>query len=233
MVEDLSKERTGEENLAGRLIQAQEEERARIARKLRNDVNEKLVLLSINLDQVQQILPQAAAGARQKIGETRDQLLNLGNDVHALWNDLHSAKLEYLGLPAAASSFCRDASRQREVKVDFSSVGVSDELPAGTALCLYRVLQEAVQNAIKHSGSQSIEVLLCSDSQEISLTVRDWGIGFDLEGSRGTRGLGLASLKERLSLVNGGLSIESWPQRGTTIGARVPLTKRAETATAS
>jgi len=222
-VEDLSKERAAEESLAGRLIQAQEEERTRIARELHDDIHQQLVLLSINLDQLQQGLPREAGEVSQKLSEAREQLVNVSKDIHTLSHRLHSAKLEYLGFPAAAASLCRDVSRQHKVKIDFHSEGVSDELPDQTALCLYRVLQEALHNAAKHSRSTHVEASVSSESDEITLRVRDWGIGFDPAGSRNGHGLGLGSMKERLSLINGELSIESQPERGTTICARVPL----------
>jgi PAS domain S-box-containing protein len=227
-VEELSKERAAQENLAGRLIQAQEEERARIARELHDDIHQQLVLLSINLDQVQQSLPREAGEVSQKLSEAREQLVNVSKDIHSLSHRLHSAKLEYLGFPAAAASLCRDVSRQHKVKIAFHSEVVSNELPNQTALCLYRVLQEALHNATKHSGSTHVEVSLRSESHEIKLIVRDWGIGFDPAGNRKGPGLGLASMKERLSLINGELSIESQPECGTTICARVSRKQASE-----
>ena len=109
------------------------------------------------------------------------------------------------------------------MKIDFQCDGVPSELPKEISLCLYRVLQEALQNAIKHSGSEKFRVSLNLVSDDIDLLVRDWGIGFDPEEAVKGPGLGLTSMRERLRLVDGKLSIESQPQQGATVLARVPL----------
>jgi signal transduction histidine kinase len=143
---------------------------------------------------------------------------------------LHSSKLEYLGLAAAAVGFCREVSSRQGVEIDFHSENIPKDLPKEIQLSLFRVLQEAIQNAIKHSGSRHFEVSLSGGSGEIELTVRDSGIGFDPEEPMKGRGLGLTSIRERRRLVNGNLSIDSRPQHGTTIQARVPLTTRMKSA---
>ncbi len=233
MVEDLStRETTGDEllaseanveNLGGRLLQAQEEERTRIARELHDDIHQQLVLLSITLDQVHQGLPESAAEISRKLDEAREQLERVSTDVHVLSHRLHSPKLDYLGLASASASLCRDLSKQHALTIDFHREGMLEELPKEVSLCLYRVLQEALQNAVKHSGSRQMSVLLNRNLDEIQLTVHDWGVGFyPAEALKGP-GLGLTSMEERMKLVDGNLSIESQPQRGTTIHARVPL----------
>jgi signal transduction histidine kinase len=136
---------------------------------------------------------------------------------------LHSSKLEYLGLVTAATSFCKEMSNRHDVKIDFHSSGIPRKLPQEISLCLFRVLQEALQNAMKHSGAQHFKVDLLGESNQINLTVRDPGIGFDPESAISHNGLGLISMKERLKLVEGRLSIESRSHAGTTIHARVPL----------
>jgi signal transduction histidine kinase len=138
--------------------------------------------------------------------------------VKGLW-----FQAEYLGLAAAAAGFCKELSDRQVVRIDFHCEGVPNEVPKEISLCLYRVVEEALQNAIRHSSSPDFEVSLRGESNEIRLTVRDWGIGFDPEAAVKGRGLGLVSMKERLKLVGGDLSIESQPQHGTTIHARVPL----------
>jgi signal transduction histidine kinase len=233
MVEDLGEKRATQEErllseasvekLAGRLIRAEEEERARIARELQDDIYQQLVMVSINLDQLRQSLPKSTAEITQKISEAREQLGAVGNDIHALSQRLHPAKLKYLGFAAAAAGFCKELSNRQKVKIDFQCAGIATELPEEIALCLYRVLQEALQNATKHSGTGHFEVSLCGESNEIQLTVRDWGIGFDPAVVMKGRGLGLTRMKERLKLVDGELSVESQHQHGTKIHARVPL----------
>jgi PAS domain S-box-containing protein len=237
MVEDLSDKKAAQdellqseaslEKLAGRLIQAQEQERARIARELHHNID-NLVVLSIDLDRLRQHLPEWLAEARQEIEEARQQVKDIVKDIHGVSHRLHSSTLEYLGLAAAIASFCKELSDRQKVKVDLQCDGVPNELPEEIALCLYRVLQEALLNAIKYSGSQVFEVLLSGEPNAIHLTVRDRGIGFDPAATMKGYGLGLINMKEHLKLLDGELSIESQPQRGTTIHARVTLNDRGQ-----
>jgi signal transduction histidine kinase len=119
--------------------------------------------------------------------------------------------------------FCQEFGRQRKVKIDFKNHEVPSPLPPDISLCLFRVLQEALHNSAKHSGVRYVEVELWGMPDEIHLTVRDGGTGFDSKAAKESQGLGLVSMEERLRLVEGRLSIESQPKRGTTIHARVPL----------
>ena len=139
---------------------------------------------------------------------------------------LHSSKLKYLGLEAAAASFCSEFSDLLRLEIDFRAEGVPKELPEDISLCIFRVLQEALQNAAKYSGVKRFQVTLNCISQEVHLTVRDSGIGFSVEETLRGHGLGITSMKERLKLVDGKLSIDSHPQEGTTIHACVPLSCR-------
>ena len=235
MVEDLSKKKTeqGEvlksetnpEKLGGRLIQGQEEERAKIARELHRYID-GLTVLAISLDRFGQNPPESLAEALQQIGEARQQVKYIVSDIQALRCRLHSPTLEYLGLTVAAASFCKELSNRQKVKIDFHCEGIPNILPKEISLCLYRVLQEALRNAAKHSDSRRFQVSLKGGASEIELTVHDSGIGFDLEGAIKGPGLGLISMKERLKLVGAELVIESQPQKGTTIRTRVPLTRQ-------
>jgi signal transduction histidine kinase len=145
---------------------------------------------------------------------------------------LHSSKLEYLGLAAAAGGFCREFSQRHNIEVDFRHDNIPRNLSRDISLCLFRVLQEALQNAVKYSGVRRFEASLEGGSNEIHLTVRDSGVGFDPESSLLRHGLGLISMTERLKLVDGHLSINSKPQYGTTIHARVPLNGKVKSAAA-
>jgi signal transduction histidine kinase len=206
-----------------RLIEAHEEERTRIARELHDDINQRLAMLAMHLDGMKRDLPASAANLKQGIEEANKQVSGVGDDIQALSHRLHNSKLEYLGLTAAVDSFCRELSDRHGVEIDFHSEGIPKELPKEKSLCLFRVMQEALQNATKHSGSRRFEVSLIGALNEVNLTVRDSGTGFDPEGAVKGRGLGLISMKERMNLVGGELSIESQPQLGTTIYARVAL----------
>jgi signal transduction histidine kinase len=151
------------------------------------------------------------------------EVLNLATDVQRLSHRLHSSKLKLLGLAKAAADYCREVAGQHKVQIDFRAESVPRDLSVEIALSIFRVLQEALQNAIKHSGSQRFEVLLNHTSNGIHLTVRDFGRGFDAVRAMKGHGLGLTSMKERVALVGGELSIGSYPQNGTTVYVRVPL----------
>lgn len=153
------------------------------------------------------------------------------NDIQALSHRLHSSKLEYLGLEAATASLCTELSERQNVKIDFRCDAIPEDLPSEVSLCLFRILQEALHNAVKYSGVSVFEVSLTGSPQEIELKVHDSGVGFDAKVASNGHGLGLTSMRERVRLVDGQLSIDSMPNQGTTVFARVPLSD--ETATAS
>jgi signal transduction histidine kinase len=142
--------------------------------------------------------------------------------VQALSHRLHPARVEYLGLAAAAGALCRELSSHSGVEVGYSAEAIPEDLSGRVAVCLYRVLQEALHNAIKHSGARKAEVSLLGLADRIELTVHDLGVGFDPVATQ-VQGLGLTSMKERLTAVRGQLVIRSAPQQGTTISVHVPL----------
>jgi len=216
-----------------KLIEAQEEERSWIARELHDDINQRLALLAVNLDSLKQKIPASLPEFEGELGEAGKQLERLGSDLQALSHRLHPSKLEHLGLVTAAAGLCREFSERQKVEIDFHATDIPKDLPEELSLCLFRVLQEALQNAIKHSGSHRFRVSLDVESNEARLLVQDSGLGFELgEVSKGS-GLGLTSMKERLKLVGGELSIDTQRQRGTTIHARARLDYKAKSAEAS
>jgi PAS domain S-box-containing protein len=220
---DVTERKQAEEALAGvsrRLIEAHEEERTRIARELHDDINQSVALLAVNLTILAKRLGVEASSQFKDIFES---VANLGNDIQTISHRLHSAKLDLLGLEKASSGLCSDFSQGQNIKIDFHSVDVAKALPKDVSISLFRVLQEALQNAIKHSGASRVEVLLKGLSNEIHLSVHDSGVGFDPERTTIGHGLGLTSMKERIRLVGGRLNIESQPLRGTTIHVCVPF----------
>jgi signal transduction histidine kinase len=223
----LEERKRAEEALTGmsrKLIEAQEKERNRIGRDLHDDICQRLALLAIGLQQIKEVLPDSAVKTSSGLDELWKQTLQLATDVQALSHELHSSKLEYLGIVPAMRGFCREFSEQQRIKVDFTSHDLPNPLPSPEiSLSLYRVLQEALHNAAKHSGVRHFEVQLWGTTDEIHLTVSDSGAGFDAHAAKQGRGLGLTSMEERLRLINGKLSIESQPRRGTTLHARVSL----------
>jgi len=235
IVRDITQRKQAEEALSKvsqRLIQAQEQERSRLARELHDDINQRVSLLAVTLDGLKKELSGAGL-VEQQLVAANEQLGEIGKDIQALSHRLHSPKLELLGLTAAASSFCKELSRRHNVEIDFRSENIPRSLGDDISLTLYRILQEALQNAVKHSGLRHFQVSLTGRTNEIELTVQDSGVGFEPEEAIKGSGLGLASMKERMKLVDGELSIDSQLQHGTTIRARVPLHPRAKAAGAS
>jgi PAS domain S-box-containing protein len=208
-----------------KLIEAHEEERAWLARELHDDINQRLCLLAMNLGSLRSGANTSLNEIRESIGKTVQDVSSLTKDLQALSHRLHSSKLEFLGLAAAVTGFCSELADQHKVVIDLHSEDIPRDLSPEVSLSIFRVLQQALQNAIKHSGSRHFEVSLSHTSNEIILTVHDSGRGFDAVEALKGRGLGLISMKERVTLVDGELSIECLPQQGTTIYVRVPLSR--------
>ena len=221
ILHDITDRKRAEDALAEmtrKLVAAQEQERARIARELHDDINQRLAFLAVELEQLQDDPTEVQSRAR----ELRRQAMEISNDVQALSHELHSSRLEYLGVVAGIKSWCKEFSEHQKIKVDFNS-DVSSVLTPEIGLTLFRVLQEALHNAVKHSGVKQVEVQIREDSGQIHLIVSDLGRGFDLDGALHGEGLGLTSMQERVRLVNGTISIESKPRVGTKIYVCVPL----------
>jgi PAS domain S-box-containing protein len=217
---DVTDRKLAEEALADmsrKLIEAQEQERARIARELHDDISQRLATLAIELEQLKQN-PFEVEGRLQELQKHTSEI---SKDLQALSHDLHSSQLEYLGAVAGIKSWCREFGERREMQIDFRH-DVRNALPQAVGLCLFRVLQEALHNAAKHSGVKRIEVQLHEESGEIHLIIMDLGNGFDVEAVKQGKGLGLTSMRQRVRLVNGTIDIQSKPMGGTTIHVRVP-----------
>lgn len=211
--------------MSQQLIESQEKERTCIARELHDDIGQRFSLLMINMQRLcnRTSLAETKAGIQEAI----QQISELVGETRALSHRLHSPSLDYVGLEVAASAYCTELSEHHKVKINFHSEDIPTDLSPEVSLCLYRILQEGLQNALKHSGSRHFQVLLKRGIGEIELTVKDSGAGFEPEQVFKRRGIGLSSMKERLKLVNGMLSINSKLGRGTTINARVPLSAKA------
>jgi PAS domain S-box-containing protein len=221
---DITDRKLAEESLATigrRLIEAHETERAWIGRELHDDISQRLALLGIELAQWSQNAPINEAAER--VRQARAHVTEIAQEVHGLSHRLHSSKLEFLGLATTAGSFCRELSKKTNVEIVFKHAGIPDNLPKEVSLCLFRVLQEGLQNAVKHSGVQSFAVDLRGTGESIELTVVDSGNGFEEQEAFTRHGLGLISMRERLQLVHGEFSVKSQPGAGTTIRACVPL----------
>ena len=225
LTEDITRRKEMEEALSEmsrKLIESQEQERARIARDLHDDIGQRLAMLAVDLDQVQQIWPNLPLEVLSLMLELRQQAKQISTDVQSLSHDLHSSQLEHLGVVAGIKSWCREFGERQRIQIDFEH-DVQGTFPPEISLCLFRVLQEALHNAVKHSGVKRVKIALTEDSGEIHLLIRDFGKGFDLEAAKHGSGLGLTSMQERVRLVNGMIEIQSKPMEGTAIDVRVPL----------
>jgi len=208
------------ERMGGKLIEAQEKERSRIARELHDDICQRLALLSLELE----LASQGSKGvAKAGFAEIQQHCTEIASDVQALSHQLHSSKLDYLGLEAALRSCCEEFSNKHDVTVEFKPENVPNHLPGGISLCLFRVAQEALQNAVKHSGVHRFSVELRATANQIRLEVSDAGVGFNVDAAMLNGGLGLVSMPERVHLVKGTFSVESKLNVGTRIVATVPL----------
>jgi two-component system sensor histidine kinase UhpB len=209
--------------LTGRLLQAQETERRRIARELHDDLNQRLALLAVELDLLGQKSPESSTQLKGRMKQLSDQVKQLSSAVHGLSHQLHPAKLEQLGLVAAVRALCTELAHSHGLPIAFAHHAVPEAICAETALCLYRIVQEALRNVIKHSDARHAAVELRGSADAICLRVADDGVGFDprLVGGKGE--LGLVSMRERLRLVNGEIAIALQPAGGTQINVRVPL----------
>lgn len=205
-----------------RLIDAEERERARIGRELHDDIGQRMALLQLKLQQLESDVPNATAQVLGRLEDVRKQIDELSSDIHGLAQTLHSRKIELLGLVKAMTSFCTEFARQQNVQVEFRGDDLQNRPSLEVSQSLFRVLQEALRNAAKHSGVRQFEVELFEAADAIHLSVCDCGFGFDSATATNSTGLGLISMQERIKLVRGELSIDSQRNRGTKIHAKVP-----------
>jgi PAS domain S-box-containing protein len=222
-ITDLKTARATLSNLNRRLMEAQEQERSRLARELHDDVCQQMAMVGFDLDRLGKNIPESEADARQQARDIYREITTLVEHVSGISHRLHSSKLDLLGLAAAAATFCKEVSSHYGVIVEFVHENVPRTLPPDVAINLFRVLQEALSNAAKHSGASRCDVSLRRLDGQLRLEVRDDGRGFDTEAALTTSGLGLVSMQERLKLVNGSVTIDSKAGAGTTVRATVPL----------
>ena len=209
-------------DLAGRLITVQEQERSRIARELHDDVCQRMALLGMELTQLHGMLPDSAVDARAQVTELDHAVCELARDVQGISHELHSSKLEYFGLAVAAGHFCKEVSSHYGTTIEYVHENVSTNLDKDVAISLFRVLQEAMSNVVKHSGARHCRVTLRGQDDQVQLQVTDDGRGFDTRAAQGGQSLGLISMQERLRLVDGEVAVESEPGMGTTVRASAP-----------
>ena len=223
---DITERKMAEEALAslsGRLIDAQEEERKRIARELHDDYNQRLAMLAIDLERLAEDDPEDPIESNQFLLQLSNRASELGADLHSLSHSLHPSTLRILGLVAAMKAFCEEFEEQQEMQVDFGHENVPRDIPEDVELCAFRIAQEGLRNVKRHSGANRATVHLVWSDGRLHLAVSDQGRGFDSNKPPGEQGIGLRSMEERLRVLGGRLEIHSRPMEGTRIDAWLPL----------
>jgi signal transduction histidine kinase len=213
----------GVTNVEGRLIEAQEAERTRVAAELHDNIAQRIAVLAMGLDELNNPRSLLTDEVRAKLRALSGQTVALAQEVARLSSNLRPGHLEHVGIAAAAASLCRDIATQRNVDIAFSRKGVPARVPPNVALGVFRIVHEAVMNAVEHAGVGRVAVALRGTSDEIRLEIVDAGIGFDVDAARNARGTGLIGIEAYVGLLGGDLAIQSRPGEGTTIRARVPL----------
>jgi signal transduction histidine kinase len=219
--EALAASRNETRQLAGRILNAQEDERKRIGRELHDDISQRLATGAIEAGKGEQDLP-APHPARAAFACLKEHLIALSDDVHRLSRQLHPAILDDLGLRDALRAECDRVAERGRLAVNFRCGQLPACVPRDLALCVYRIAQEALRNAVKHAQADRVDLTLNADLEFLDLEVRDFGCGFDPAAGRKEAGLGLASMEERVRLVGGEILISSSPGQGTSIQVRVP-----------
>ena len=218
------------QRLAGRLISVKEEELRRLSRELHDDLTQRLAVLAIEAGKLElQMVDKklTLTECSQAVSAIKQQIIWVSEDVHRISRQLHPTILDDLGLVRAVEAECTAIGQREGIEVVFTSKEIPDRLPPDIPLCLYRIIQEGLNNCICHSGAKSCEVILKGSGDTISLAVRDKGMGFNPDEVRNKPGLGLSSMRERVQLVGGYFKVDTEPGRGTSIHVSIPL-KRTE-----
>jgi PAS domain S-box-containing protein len=206
--------------MSAKLMAAQEEERSRIGRELHDDLGQQAALLAATIETLLQAKSTSTEHLRAGIREARGRVQDLAVSIHNLSHELHPPKLKLLGLVKTLQALCRDVAKESGKQVTFQAGNVPSDIPERIALCACRVAQEALRNAVNHSGARTIDVSLTTAPSELSLTIADSGHGFDL--ATPATGIGLLSMRERVELNAGRMVVETSP-RGTTIVVSLPI----------
>lgn len=210
-------------DLSGRLIDADEQERRRLARELHDEVGQRLALLAMGFAALRERLGAASDDLRDDLTRMASEITAISKQLHAFAHDLHPARLEQIGLEASIRTICQEIAAARGMTIDFSTGELPDGLPLQIAVCLYRIVQEALHNVVKHSRSTRASVILSATPAAVTLRVLDEGVGFDPDDGRKKETLGLVSMRERARLMRGEFAVTSGAGKGTTIDVRVPL----------
>ncbi len=209
--------------LSADLLNSQGDERRRISRELHDDLSQKLAKLQFDLERFAQHPPSDLKEIRKRLRACCEAVEGLSNDIRRIAYELHPAALEHLGLKVALSAYIRDFSKREKIPVVFTARKVPSRIPLEISTALYRIVQEALRNIVKHAGKATGKISLNGDRKQIVLIIQDNGIGFEIHPSYRRGGLGLVSMQERVRLIHGRFVLESLPGRGVTINIQVPL----------
>jgi signal transduction histidine kinase len=221
---ELKSAKERERHLSSELINAGEQERRRIASELHDDFSQRLAVLSLGLENVDEATPASLADVHERLHELVRSTSELSTDLHTLSHQLHSSTLESLGLVPAVAGLCKEFTANQGIKVDFTSTEIPRSVHPDTALCVFRIVQEGLRNLKKHSGAEEAQVDLKVIGERLEITVRDEGYGFNLQGLHKNEGLGIRSMEERARSLGGKFEIHSGSGKGTTLKAWLPLT---------
>jgi len=229
-ISDMKEARATLAEFSGRLIRAGEQERARIARELHDDINQRLALLANGLEVIERATSTSTDQSQKHELHELWRLTNeIATDIQHMSHRLHPSKLQYLGLASTVRDLCREVSQQHKVEVDCIVSGLPENLDENVSLNLFRTVQESLRNAVKHSQARHVKVDLTSQSGRIHLRVSDDGVGFNQDVPQLNYGLGLVSMRERLRSVGGNFSIWSKPSLGTLVEGDVPVAAKSDT----
>jgi len=210
-------------HLSGLLINAHDEERSRLAGEIHDDFSQRLAVLSLGLETAADGIPGSLQETKRQMQELMESASDLGADLHSLSHKLHSTTLERLGLAAGVASFCKEFSAQQGLQIEFSQQGLPRSVSPEIALCLFRIVQEALRNVQKHSGAAHARVRIETMGDTLHLSISDDGVGFDVNDGVDHQGLGLWSMRRRVRLVGGRYEIYSKKQNGTRIEIWTPI----------
>ncbi len=224
----LEQARREQARLSGRLINAQDEERSRLASELHDDFSQRMAVLSLGLETAAEMIPGSPAEANRQLHELMNSAGEIGADLHTLSHRLHSSTLERLGLAAGVSSFCKEFTAQQGTQVACAYENVPRAVSPDVALCLFRIVQEGLRNVKKHSEASRAQVRLEKLDGGLHLSISDNGKGFDLNATSEGEGLGLWSMKERIRLIEGRFEIHSEVHNGTRIEVWAPLKEQSD-----
>jgi signal transduction histidine kinase len=215
--------RESQRQLSAKLINAEEQERRRIASELHDDFSQRLAVLSLGLENVDEATPASFPDVHKRLHDLVKSTSELSADLHTLSHQLHSSTLESLGLVPAVAALCKEFTANQGIRVAFTSGKIPRSVDPDTALCVFRIVQEGLRNLRKHSGAKDASVVLRLTGSRLEVTVLDEGCGFELKGVHQNEGIGIRSMEERARALGGKFEIRSESGKGTTLKVWVPL----------